>query len=146
MGRLRPFLKHALLLLVGVVSAMRPTQRLSARAFGASRTSARPQRRGAVAMPSLFVQAAVAPKSGAAAFCERLSKTVAGALSKPESYVLTSFSRVDALCFGGDATTPAAFLYLSSLGSIAPDRLEFDLLFYENGPWKGFCDVCHLSP
>ena len=32
------------------------------------------------------------------------------------------------------------------LGSITPDRLEFDLLFYENGPWRGFCDLLHLSP
>ena len=72
-------------------------------------------------MPSVVVQAAVAPKSGAAGFCKLLSSTVAGTLGKPESYVLTTFTKVDAVCYGGDAETPAAFLYLSSLGAITPE-------------------------
>ena len=72
-------------------------------------------------MPSVVVQAAVAPKSGAAGFCKLLSSTVAGTLGKPESYVLTTFTKVDAVCYGGDAETPAAFLCLSSLGAITPE-------------------------
>lgn len=72
-------------------------------------------------MPSLFVQSAATPASGAPELCKKLSKTVASALGKPESYVLTSFSKCDAMCFGGDADTPAAFLYLSSIGAITPE-------------------------
>ncbi|KAH8067253.1 phenylpyruvate tautomerase [Aureococcus anophagefferens] len=46
-------------------------------------------------MPSVVVQAAVAPKSGAAGFCKLLSSTVAGTLGKPESYVLTTFTKAE---------------------------------------------------
>lgn len=72
-------------------------------------------------MPSLVVQSGHAPASGAAGLCKKLSKSVAMSLGKPESYVLTTFQKVDGMCFGGDAETPAAFLYLSSLGSITPE-------------------------
>lgn len=71
-------------------------------------------------MPSLLVQSAAAPKSGAEALCKSLSSAVAGTLGKPESYVLTSFQKVDAMCFGG-STEPAAFCYLASLGAITPE-------------------------
>lgn len=72
-------------------------------------------------MPSLTVQSAATPVSGSLELCKKLSKSVALTLGKPESYVLTSFQKVDAMCFGGDAETPAAFLYLSSLGAITPE-------------------------
>lgn len=32
------------------------------------------------------------------------------------------------------------------LGGIAGERLEFDLLFYAGGPWKGLCDLTHTKP
>lgn len=32
------------------------------------------------------------------------------------------------------------------LGDIAAERLEFDLLFYAGGPWKGLCDLTHTKP
>jgi len=60
-------------------------------------------------MPSLVCQSAAAPKSGPEALCKRLSSAIAGTLAKPESYVLTSFQKVDAMCLGG-STEPAAFL------------------------------------
>ena len=71
-------------------------------------------------MPSLAVQSAAAPRNGAEKLCKTLSSTVAGTLGKPESYVLVTFQKVDAMCFGG-STEPAAFVYLSSLGSIDPE-------------------------
>ena len=73
-----------------------------------------------VAMPTLAVQSAATPKSGAEELCKKLSSTVAGTLGKPESYVMVTFQKVDAMCYGG-TSDPAAFLYLSSLGSIDPD-------------------------
>ena len=71
-------------------------------------------------MPTLAVQSAATPRSGAEELCKKLSSTVAGTLGKPESYVMVTFQKVDAMCYGG-STDPAAFLYLSSLGSIDPD-------------------------
>lgn len=71
-------------------------------------------------MPSLMVQSAVAPKSGAETLCKKLSSTISGTLGKPESYVMTGFQKVDAMCYGG-STDPCAFLYLSSLGAIDPE-------------------------
>ena len=71
-------------------------------------------------MPTLAVQSAATPRSGAEELCKKLSSTVAGTLGKPESYVMVTFQKVDAMCYGGSAD-PAAFLYLSSLGSIDPD-------------------------
>lgn len=73
-------------------------------------------------MPSLLVQSASTPVSGAPSLCQQLSKSVTAALGKPESYVLTSFQKVDAMSFGGDAETPAAALTLVSLGAITPDN------------------------
>ena len=108
-------------------------------------------------MPTLAVQSAATPKSGAEELCKKLSSTVAGTLGKPESYVMVTFQKVDAMCYAvrkstselgystpsscrstvrrvvgclkfgfphrcyGGTTDPAAFLYLSSLGSIDPD-------------------------
>ena len=121
-------------------SAFAPTQRLVGRAFGASAgkslcesialcslkirvfilTGYKQARGRFVAMPTLAVQSAATPKSGAEELCKKLSSTVAGTLGKPESYVMVTFQKVDAMCYGG-TTDPAAFLYLSSLGSIDPD-------------------------
>mmetsp|Transcript_27052 Transcript_27052/g.81119 ORF Transcript_27052/g.81119 Transcript_27052/m.81119 type:complete len:162 (-) Transcript_27052:31-516(-) len=105
--------------LFGSANAFRRSQGVRGTAFGTRVTVSRQQRKSYVAMPSCVVQSAVAPKSGAEEFCKKLSSAVAGALSKPESYVLTSFTKVDAMCFGG-STEPAAFCYLSSIGAITP--------------------------
>lgn len=32
------------------------------------------------------------------------------------------------------------------LKTIPSERLEFDLLFFENGPWRGLCDLTHTKP
>lgn len=100
-------------------TAFAPTQKLCGRAFGASSTGYTHAERY-VAMPSLAVQSAAVPRNGAEKLCKTLSSTVAGTLGKPESYVLVTFQKVDAICFGG-STDPAAFVYLSSLGSIDPE-------------------------
>ena len=52
-----------------------------------------------VAMPTLAVQSAATPKSGAEELCKKLSSTVAGTLGKPESYVMVTFQKVDAMCY-----------------------------------------------
>ena len=143
-------------------TAFAPTQRLVGRAFGASagRTCVRALPFAAlkirvfiltgykqaggrfVAMPTLAVQSAATPRSGAENFCKALSSTVAGTLGKPESYVMVTFQKVDAMCYGGTAD-PAAFLYLSSLGSIDPDTNKAtsaavaDILEAELGVPKG---------
>ena len=100
-------------------TAFAPTQRLVGRAFGASSTGYKHAGRF-VAIPTLAVQSAATPRSGAEELCKKLSSTVAGTLGKPESYVMVTFQKVDAMCYGG-TSDPAAFLYLSSLGSIDPD-------------------------
>ena len=50
-------------------------------------------------MPTLAVQSAATPKSGAEELCKKLSSTVAGTLGKPESYVMVTFQKVDAMCY-----------------------------------------------
>ena len=50
-------------------------------------------------MPTLAVQSAATPRSGAENFCKALSSTVAGTLGKPESYVMVTFQKVDAMCY-----------------------------------------------
>ena len=87
----------------------------------ATRPVRRQGRRLTVQMPSLFVTSAHEPKSGASALCKELSSCVARCLGKPESYVLVSFKKVDAMTFGG-SDDPAACLYLSSLGAINPEN------------------------
>ena len=52
-----------------------------------------------VAMPTLAVQSAATPRSGAEELCKKLSSTVAGTLGKPESYVMVTFQKVDAMCY-----------------------------------------------
>ncbi|KAJ8601704.1 hypothetical protein CTAYLR_003212 [Chrysophaeum taylorii] len=107
-----------LLLVIASTAAFDRSAQLVGTPYGRAGASRRV--RDAPSMPSLIVQSAVAPASPRK-LCTRLSKAVALALGKPESYVLTSFQKVDAMSFGGDADTPAAFLYLSSLGSITPE-------------------------
>ena len=105
--------------LASPTSAFRTSQKLVGRAFGASagktRVRALPfaalkirvfiltgykQARGRfVAMPTLAVQSAATPKSGAEELCKKLSSTVAGTLGKPESYVMVTFQKVDAMCY-----------------------------------------------
>jgi len=50
-------------------------------------------------MPTLAVQSAATPKSGAEELCKKLSSTVAGTLGKPESYVMVTFQKVDAMSY-----------------------------------------------
>jgi phenylpyruvate tautomerase PptA (4-oxalocrotonate tautomerase family) len=79
-------------------SAFAPTQRLVGRAFGASSQGYKHAGRF-VAMPTLAVQSAATPRSGAEELCKKLSSTVAGTLGKPESYVMVTFQKVDAMCY-----------------------------------------------
>ena len=87
-----------LILTAFAASAFAPTQRLSGRAFGASSKGYKHAGRF-VAMPTLAVQSAATPRSGAENFCKALSSTVAGTLGKPESYVMVTFQKVDAMCY-----------------------------------------------
>jgi len=103
-------------------TAFAPTQRLVGRAFGASAgknlcdcvrawpfaalkirvfilTGYKQARGRFVAMPTLAVQSAATPRSGAENFCKALSSTVAGTLGKPESYVMVTFQKVDAMFY-----------------------------------------------
>ena len=67
-----------------------------------------------VAMPTLAVQSAATPKSGAEELCKKLSSTVAGTLGKPESYVMVTFQKVDAMSYAvrksdmSQVTTPSS--------------------------------------
>ena len=79
-------------------AAFAPTQKLVGRAFGAS-TGYKQARGRFVAMPTLAVQSAATPRSGAEELCKKLSSTVAGTLGKPESYVMVTFQKVDAMCY-----------------------------------------------
>ena len=79
-------------------TAFAPTQRLVGRAFGASSTGYKHAGRF-VAMPTLAVQSAATPRSGAEELCKKLSSTVAGTLGKPESYVMVTFQKVDAMYY-----------------------------------------------
>ena len=88
-----------LILTAFAASAFAPTQRLSGRAFGASSKGYKQARGRFVAMPTLAVQSAATPKSGAEELCKKLSSTVAGTLGKPESYVMVTFQKVDAMCY-----------------------------------------------
>ena len=87
-----------LILTASAASAFAPTQRLSGRAFGASSKGYKHAGRF-VAMPTLAVQSAATPRSGAEELCKKLSSTVAGPLGKPESYVMVTFQKVDAMCY-----------------------------------------------
>ncbi len=87
-----------LILTAFAASAFAPTQRLSGRAFGASSKGYKHAGRF-VAMPTLAVQSAATPRSGAEELCKKLSSTVAGTLGKPESYVMVTFQKVDAMCY-----------------------------------------------
>ena len=78
--------------------AFAPTQRLVGRAFGASSQGYKHAGRF-VAMPTLAVQSAATPRSGAEELCKKLSSTVAGTLGKPESYVMVTFQKVDAMFY-----------------------------------------------
>ena len=104
-----------LILTAFAASAFAPTQRLSGRAFGASSKGYKHAGRF-VAMPTLAVQSAATPRSGAENFCKALSSTVAGTLGKPESYVMVTFQKVDAMSYAvrksdsgsGQTSTPSS--------------------------------------
>ena len=105
--------------LASPTSAFKTGQKLVAKAFGASAgknlcesiafcslkirvlilTGYKQARGRFVAMPTLAVQSAATPKSGAEELCKKLSSTVAGTLGKPESYVMVTFQKVDAMCY-----------------------------------------------
>ena len=91
----------------------------------AHRLGARPRQLGTtarrtLAMPSLVVHTNVAIPD-ATGLAKKFSAAVASALSKPESYCLVSLATTT-MCFGGDGDTPCAFVYLSSLGAIGPEK------------------------
>ena len=91
----------------------------------AYRPAARPRQLGTtarrvLAMPSLVVHTNVEIPD-AAGLAKKFSSAVAGALAKPESYCLVSLAKTT-MCFGGDGDAPCAFVYLSSLGAISPEK------------------------
>ena len=64
-------------------------------------------------MPTLAVQSAATPRSGAEELCKKLSSTVAGTLGKPESYVMVTFQKVDAMCYEWHHRSAAVRLFVS---------------------------------
>lgn len=76
--------------------------------------------RSLVMMPTLLVQTAVELPTGDKrhSLLKDTSKAIAETLNKPESYVMVSLKKSDAMMFGSDEATPCAFCFLSSIGSI----------------------------
>lgn len=72
--------------------------------------------RSLVMMPTLLVQTASGDKRHS--LLKDASKAIAETLNKPESFVMVSLKKSDAMMFGSDDSTPCAFCFLSSIGSI----------------------------
>jgi hypothetical protein len=61
------------------------------------------------------------PEKARTTFLTELSRFVAGALRKPESYVMTSFTHVSAMTFAG-TTEPACYVELKNIGTFTPEQ------------------------
>eukprot|EP01039_Chlorochromonas_danica_P000450 gene450-487_t len=69
-------------------------------------------------MPALAIQTSATLPADTTPILRRLSSALANILSKPEGYVMITLNKVDAIMFGGDASAPAAFCNLHSIGAI----------------------------
>ncbi len=74
------------------------------------------------AMPMIRVQVSIeVPQDKQQELLTKLSKSVAAALSKPESYMMVLFEPQISMLMGGKAD-PAAFVEVRSVGSISEDQ------------------------
>ena len=73
-------------------------------------------------MPLVRLSCSSAPKDQAAAdaLLLELSRSVAGLLGKPESYVMTCLVPPTRMTFGG-STEPACYVELKSIGQMSPE-------------------------
>jgi phenylpyruvate tautomerase len=76
-------------------------------------------------MPLLSLTTSAAPPTPEqrAALFTHFTRLLARELEKPEAYVMVILNAGAALCFGGDAATPACYAELKNVGSLDPAHI-----------------------